>query len=415
MRTFFIIFIIWILHFWACAVVLADTLEVCPTCDFNTLTSAIAQAQEGDEILVHKGTYREGNILVNKKVHLKGIGYPELDGKGESEILTITANCVTVEGFIVKNVGTSYLEDRAGIRVKKAKDFTIKNNRLLNTFFGIYLEHASDGTVIGNEVIGEAVEESSSGNAIHLWYCKRVTVEDNLVRNHRDGIYFEFVDNSFIRGNTSEDNLRYGLHFMFSNNDDYFKNTFRRNGAGVAVMFSKKINMWENVFEYNWGKASYGMLLKEIYDADIKNNVFRENTIGIYVEGSTRINYLQNDFIRNGWAIKISGGCLDNVVSGNNFLSNTFELSLKASANNNTFDGNYWSDYSGYDLNRDGIGDVPYRPVKLFNYVVNETPEAMVLLRSLFIDIINFSEKVSPVFTPENVVDNAPAMKKISP
>ena len=232
MRTFFIIFIIWILHFWACAVVLADTLEVCPTCDFNTLTSAIAQAQEGDEILVRKGTYREGNILVNKKVHLKGIGYPELDGKGESEILTITANGVTVEGFIVKNVGTSYLEDRAGIRVKKAKDFTIKNNRLLNTFFGIYLEHTSDGTVIGNEVIGEAVEESSSGNAIHLWYCKRVTVEDNLVRNHRDGIYFEFVDNSLIRGNTSEDNLRYGLHFMFSNNDDYFKNTFRRNGAG---------------------------------------------------------------------------------------------------------------------------------------------------------------------------------------
>ena len=185
-------------------------------------------------------------------------------------------------------------------------------------------------------------------------------------------------------------------------------------GRGVAVMFSKKINMWENVFEYNWGKASYGMLLKEIYDADIKNNVFRENTIGIYVEGSTRINYLQNDFIRNGWAIKISGGCLDNVVNGNNFLSNTFELSLKASANNNSFDGNYWSDYSGYDLNRDGIGDVPYRPVKLFNYVVNETPEAMVLLRSLFIDIINFSEKVSPVFTPENVVDNAPSMKKIN-
>ncbi len=410
MRTFFILLI---LNFLVCSVLLADTLEVCPTCEYNTVTSAIREAQDGDEILVNKGVYQEGNILVDKKVHLRGVDFPILDGNNQSEILTITASGVTVEGFVIKNVGTSYLEDRAGIRVSKAKNFTIKNNRLLNTFFGIYLANSSDGLISDNEVIGEAVNESSSGNAIHLWYCKRVTVENNLVRNHRDGIYFEFVDNSLIRGNTSEDNLRYGLHFMFSNNDDYLNNTFRRNGAGVAVMFSKKINMWENVFEYNWGKASYGMLLKEIYDADIKDNIFRENTIGIYVEGSTRINYLQNDFIRNGWAIKISGGCLDNVVSGNNFLSNTFELSLKTNSNNNTFDGNYWSDYGGYDLDRDGIGDVPYRPVKLFNYVVNETPEAMVLLRSLFVDIINFSEKVSPVFTPENVVDNAPAMKKI--
>ncbi len=408
LRNFFIVLII---SFLGCSAY-ADTLEVCSTCEYTSVRTAIEQANDGDEVLVRSGIYSEGNILVNKSIRLKGVGSPVLDGKGEGGLLTITANGVSVEGFVIQNVGTSYIEDRAGIRVKNVKNFTIKNNRLLNTFFGIYLANSNDGLVSNNELVGEAVEEMSSGNAIHLWYCKRITVEGNLVRRHRDGIYLEFVDNSLIRRNTSEDNLRYGLHFMFSNNDDYFQNMFRRNGAGVAVMFSKKINMWDNVFEYNWGKASYGLLLKEIYDADIKNNTFRENTIGILVEGSTRINYLENDFTKNGWAIKISGGCLDNVISKNNFLSNTFELSLKASVNNNTFDGNYWSDYSGYDLDRDGVGDVPYRPVKLFNYVVNETPEAMVLLRSLFVDIINFSEKVSPIFTPENVVDNQPAMKR---
>ena len=371
MQTFFISLI---MSFLGCSVLWADTLEVCPSCDYKSVKAAIAAAGEGDVVLVKKGTYSEGQITVNKSIHLKGLDFPVLDGNNETEILTVTANGVTVEGFDIRNVGTSYLEDRAGLRVKRARDFTIKNNRLRNTFFGIYLEHASNGTVSGNEVVGEATDESTSGNAIHLWYCKRVTVEDNLARNHRDGIYFEFVDSSLIRRNVSENNLRYGLHFMFSNNDDYFNNTFRKNGAGVAVMFSKKINMWENAFEYNWGKASYGLLLKEIYDADIKGNVFKENTMGIYVEGSTRINYLQNNFVRNGWAIKISGGCLDNVVAGNNFLSNTFDLSLAGATNNNTFDGNYWSSYSGYDLDRDGIGDVPYRPVKLFNYVVNQTP-----------------------------------------
>ena len=390
-----------------------NSIVVCSTCQVSSISAAIRFANVYDTLLIKKGIYKEGNILVNKPLYLKGENYPILDGENKGEILTITANNVTVEGLQIQNVGTSYMEDRAGIRVKKAKNFTIRNNRLYNTFFGIYLEHANQGVIQNNELIGEAVEEMSSGNAIHLWYCKNILIEKNVVRHHRDGIYLEFVDNSKVRMNISEDNLRYGLHFMFSNNDDYFKNEFRRNGAGVAVMFSKKINMWENAFEYNWGKASYGLLLKEIYDADIQNNSFKENTIGIYVEGSTRINYLDNDFIQNGWAIKISGGCLDNIISSNNFLYNTFDLSLNSSVNNNEFSGNFWSAYTGYDLNKDGIGDVPYRPVKLFNYVVNQTPEAMVLLRSLFIDLINFSEKVSPVFTPKKVVDNRPEMKRI--
>lgn len=390
----------------------SKTIEICPTCVQTSIQGAINSAQEGDLLLIKKGTYKEGNIIVSKSLHLKGENFPIIDGENKNEVITVTANDVTIEGLQVQNVGTSYLKDRAGIRIRKSKNFKIKNNRLFNTFFGIYLEHSNNGVIEGNEVIGQAIEEMSSGNAIHLWYCKNIKVENNLVRKHRDGIYLEFVDNSLLRNNKSEDNLRYGLHFMFSNDDDYFNNEFRRNGAGVAVMFSKRINMWENTFEFNWGKASYGILLKEIYDAEIKNNVFRENTIGIYVEGSTRINYFENDFIRNGWALKISGGCLDNKVTENNFISNSFDLAFNSAINNNTFDGNYWSDYSGYDLDKDGIGDVPYRPVKLFNYVVNKTPEAMVLLRSLFVDIINFSEKVSPIFTPKNVVDNMPRMLK---
>lgn len=392
----------------------AKEIEVCKTCKYTTIVDAIESSKNGDVVLVHKAIYKEGNIVVDKSITIKGLDLPILDGESKTEILTVIADDVTIEGLQIQNVGTSYLEDRAGLRIRKSKNFIIKNNVLLNTFFGIYLEHSSDGVVEGNQLIGEAELEMSSGNAIHLWYCKRIKIRKNLVQHHRDGIYLEFVDHSIVEQNVSENNLRYGLHFMFSNNDDYYKNEFRRNGAGVAVMFSKKINMKNNLFEYNWGKAAYGLLLKEIYDAEIENNIFKENTIGIFVEGSTRINYHSNEFLNNGWALKISGGCLNNEVVNNNFVSNTFDLSISKSNDENKFDKNYWSDYSGYDLDRNGIGDISYRPVKLFNYVVNQTPEATVLLRSLFVDIINFSEKVSPVFTPKNVVDNEPLMKRIS-
>ena len=107
----------------------------------------------------------------------------------------------------------------------------------------------------------------------------------------------------------------------------------------------------------------------------------------------------------------MSGGCYANAFTANNFIGNSFDVSYNSKMNDNTFNGNFWSAYSGYDLDKDGSGDVPYRPVKLFSYVVNRTPETIVLLRSLFVDIINFSEKVSPAFTPADLVDQTPSMR----
>ncbi len=279
---------------------LASSITVCPTCEISSVQGAIQIASDGDSIIVSAGTYFEHEILIDKSIKLFGQKGAVIDGEGKAEIITVVANGVVIDGLTVQNVGTSYTEDRAGIRIRKSRDFLIQNNTLLNTFFGIYLEHARNGIVKNNVVTGEAKQEMSSGNAIHLWYCKNIEISGNHVSHHRDGIYFEFVDKSLVKNNVSEDNLRYGLHFMFSNDDDYFHNTFRRNGAGVAVMFSKVINMWENNFENNWGKSSYGLLLKEIYDAEILNNTFVGNSIGIYVEGSTRINYKRNEFRQNG-------------------------------------------------------------------------------------------------------------------
>ena len=391
----------------------AATIKVGPDLSITSIHKAIEIAKNGDVIEVYGGIYKEGNILLNKSVHLKGIDRPVLDGELEYSILTVSADSVTISGFKIINVGKSYTEDKCGIRMKRCKYFLVEDNILENNFFGIYLEKCHYGAVRNNTITGQAVYEMNSGNAIHLWHCKKIEVTNNHVLKHRDGIYFEFVDSSSVVNNHSEGNIRYGLHFMFSNDDAYLKNTFRDNGAGVAVMFSSRIDMRKNNFENNWGPASYGLLLKEINDADIVNNVFKKNTIGIYVEGSNRINYNGNDIISNGWAFKIAGGCSDNVISGNNFIANTFEVSMSSTMGSNILDGNYWSSYSGYDLDKDGLGDVPYRPIKLFSYLVDRTPETIILLRSLFIDLLDLSEKVTPAFTPEGLKDMSPVMRRI--
>ena len=390
----------------------AQKIEVCKTCETTSISDAISQAKPGDKIIVKEGVYKEHKIIVDKPVKIIGENLPTVDGEDKGDIFQVFADSVTIDGLKLINVGSSYTSDFAAIRLSRAKNFLIQNLELRKIFFGIYLEKSHHGTIRNNNIVGDAVNEHNSGNGIHLWYSKNVKIEDNLIQKVRDGIYLEFADDCVISNNKSIDNLRYGLHFMFSNDDVYRDNIFENNGAGVAVMFSKRIEMINNEFKYNWGTAAYGLLLKEINDATIEHNIFEENTTGINVEGSNRITYTKNDFKDNGTAIKVLGACYDNIFTLNNFLYNSFDVSFNSRLNSNRFHRNYWSEYTGYDLDEDGYGDVPYRPVKLFSYVVNQIPEAIILMRSLFVDIIYFSEKVSPVFTPDNLLDEEPLIRK---
>lgn len=392
---------------------LSRTLIVCKSCKINSIKDAVNQAASGDIIDVKKGIYKEHNIDIKKPLTIFTSENAIIDGNFNGNLFNVFSNNVKIKGFKLVNTARSYTKDYAAILLYKVKNFEVTNNTLETSFFGIMAEKSKIGLIANNVIIGEAVDEAGSGNGVHLWYCSDLTIDHNNISHMRDGIYLEFVSGSKITSNNSHNNLRYGLHFMFSNNDQYQYNTFRSNGAGVAVMFSKFVKMTHNVFYHNWGASSYGLLLKEIYDCEIYKNSFKENTTGIYLEGSTRVVYQHNYFVKNGWAVKVIGSSYSNKFSLNNFLNNSFDISYSTSENDNKFNNNYWSSYSGYDLDKNGIGDVPYRPVKLFSYIVNRTPETMILFRSLFIDIINFSEKVSPIFIPEYIIDKTPLMKPV--
>ena len=389
----------------------AQSIEVCPKCPINTIAQAVAKAKKGDTIIVQKGTYPENNILLDKPLTLIGKDRPIINGQFKGSILKIQADSITIKGFRLANVPFKATEEQAAILLDKSKKFLIEDNIMDQVCFGVLLRKGRDGIIRNNKIFSNAKEQYNSGNAIHLWSCKNIKIIGNEAANCRDGIYIQFSSKSYIEGNYCYKNLRYGLHFMFSDDNEYYRNKFSENGAGAAVMFSKRVKMVENTFQDNWGPSSYGLLLKELYDSELVDNTFYRNTIGINGENCTRMKYNENNFTENGWGIRIRGGCYQNDFWDNNFFNNTFDVAYDNNVNDNKFRSNYWSDYTGYDLNKDGVGDVPYRPVKLFSYISNRTPESIVLLRSLFIDIMNFSEKVAPVFTPENLIDETPRME----
>ncbi len=379
----------------------------------SSIQQVIDRSSDGDTIWVPAGTYHERNLLINKAITLKGIDHPTLDGESKYEIISIKSNHVTIDGFKIIHSGRGTLEDPAGIKIYDGRNVTIINNILEDNFFGIYTQYGKNCVIKNNTLKSFAVAEQQIGNGIHCWKCDSMQIIGNKISGHRDGIYFEFVTNSIIWRNISTKNIRYGLHFMFSNNDAYITNVFKNNGAGVAVMFTHGVKMFNNLFEENWGDAAYGLLLKEISDSYMDGNRFIKNTSGIFMEGVSRVQMQDNLFQNNGWAMKVQASCMDITVTRNNFISNTFDVGTNGSLVLNTFNGNYWDKYEGYDLNKDKLGDVPFRPVSLFSMILEKMPPAMMLFRSFMVTILDKTEKIIPSITPENLKDDSPLMKAL--
>jgi len=377
----------------------------------KSIKEAIRLSVNGDTIRIMPGIYKEGNLAVQKSITFIGKDFPVLDGENKYEIFTIAANDVSIIGLRMINTGVGSINDISAINALDARRLNVLSNQFENTFFGIHLANSKHCLIDGNILQANVEAEHQIGNGIHAWKCDSIVIQNNKVSGHRDGIYFEFVTHSLVEKNFSHHNMRYGLHFMFSHNDEYRSNTFQNNGAGVAVMYTKGVKMIANRFEDNWGSASYGLLLKDISDADIQQNHFSRNTSAVYMEGTSRCHFSQNVFKGNGWAVKMQANCDENVFSKNSFLSNTFDMATNGSLVLNVVDANYWDKYEGYDLNKDRVGDVPFHPVSLYSMVVEKMPSAVMLWRSFLVYMLDRTEKVVPSITPENLKDLHPAMR----
>lgn len=392
----------------------SNVLKVGKNDQYSTIKAAVAAAKSGDTIVVESGIYKEGNISIDKPLSLIGVGRPVLDGQMKYEILSFRANHIVLKGFKIINSGEDEIVNIGAVRLYDSHFSTIENNIFENNYFGIYIQRGYRCLIQNNKITSKrATSQERSGDGIHAWVSEELWIKNNYIEGHKDGIYLEKVVNSYVFHNYSKKNLRYGLHFMFANNNVYVNNTFDDNNAGVAVMYSNNVGMAGNSFINNWGDASYGLLLKDISFSKIKHNRFQNNTTAILLDGVTKIDFFKNDFENNGWGMKISSNCMENKIINNNFINNVFDVSTTGSMTMNDFKKNYWDKYEGYDLNKDKIGDVPFHPLSLYSVLVENNPAVMLLFRTFFVDLLDKTEKIIPSLTPENFVDQQPLMQKI--
>lgn len=388
------------------------------------LATAVADAQPGDTIEVTGGTYA-GSLEINKPLTLIGVDWPALDGENQGTVLKITAPGVTVRGFIIKNSGDSLDQENSGLAVEAA-DALIENNRFEDTLFGIYLRHANGGVIRNNIISSKDLDVPRRGDAIRVWYSNDVVIEDNVAIKGRDVVLW-YSERLLVRNNEVSDG-RYGLHFMYSDDATIENNRLLDNSVGIFMMYSRRLRLLNNTIAGNRGPSGYGVGLKDMDDAIVRDNLFLDNRIGVHLDNSPRevdsVGLFEgNVFGYNDIGVNFLPSVRNNQFVNNSFIENQEQVGFTSGGNlveSNVWTvngrGNYWSDYAGYDVSGDGLGDMSYKSEKLFEEIVSRQPELRFYLHSPAVTAIDFAAKAFPLVRPSpKLEDTEPLMAPVVP
>ena len=393
----------------------ARTLAVGDGCEFHDVRSALLRAAPGDTIEVRNGSYI-GNLILDKPVVLEGIGRPVLRGEGKGSVITATAPGNTIRGFRIEHSGGMLVEEDSGILLKSDGN-RIERNDLRDILFGVYLFQSSHNTIAENVIEGRgSLGSGERGAGVHIFNSFDNLIDRNQIRVMRDGMYLQNADRSVIRGNHVSD-LRYGLHYMYSNDNVFEDNVFENNVAGAAIMYSRNIQFRRNVFLHNRGFSSFGILFQDSQFCVAEQNLLVDNEVGIFMEAVKDSRFERNLIAANDTALEVFSSSERNDFTRNNFVLNLSPIRIVGRTSNIRWDrdgvGNFWSNYKGYDLNRDGVGDTSFRIQNLFEHLEGNRPRLRLYLESAAAQALAAAEEIFPLIQGSREFDHFPLMKPV--
>jgi nitrous oxidase accessory protein len=373
----------------------------------SPLQQLIDAAATGATVEIPAGRY-VGDVIVDRPMRLVGRGRPLLAGSKSGSVVRVRAANVVVEGIDIDGLGGGDLgRDASGIHVA-APRVTIRDCRIVNTLFGVYLREADGSTVERCSIHGiRGKDAGEKGSGIHVWNTNGYTIDGNEIVDVRDGLYIQSSPGGVIVRNRARD-LRYGIHFMFSDDNTFVDNVFENGAAGAALMYSRRIVFRQNRFLHNRGFASVGLLLKSCDDVIAEDNLIADNARGIFVEGSYRDHFRRNIVAESDTAIVLYDSVGQTEFVGNSFVANLTPLSLVGRRTDTVFAGNYWSAHREPDFDGDGRSDRPYRLSSVFDHLRSNLTAADLLTQGFAAAALGAAERAFPVLDPVPVEDRAP-------
>jgi len=398
----------------------AATILVSPA---DNLQQKLDTSADGDIVQLTAGRYI-GNFVINHQLTLSGEQGAIIDGNGQGNVLLLKNSNITVENLIIENWGHNLTDENSGIYSStEAENIEIKNNKLTGDGFGLWLHKINHAKVINNTVKGNVnIRSADRGNGIQLSSIEHAHILNNETSDVRDGIYVIASKNNIIEGNTMH-HLRYGIHYMYSYDNAVINNTAYSTRAGFALMSSRRLTIKGNK---TTDSEDYGFLLNFITESTFANNDIKdvwtkpENKVlgqdgkGLFVYNSG-YNTIKNNRIDTAEiGIHLTAGSENTKVYGNSFINNPIQVKYVSNKKQEwSFEGrgNYWSNYLGWDMNGDNIGDVIFEPNDGIDQLIWQYPEMKMIMDSPVVLILRWIQKEFPVLKPPGVKDSFPLMR----
>ncbi|MBI3268047.1 MAG: nitrous oxide reductase family maturation protein NosD [Planctomycetes bacterium] len=380
------------------------------------LQSLLDAAPPGSVVVPPPGVY-EGRIVLTKPLTINGRGVVTIDGRGSGTLVSVTGVAVTLRGVVLRGSGDDFTGEDSAVKLENADGCVLEDCTIEDALFGLYIAHSSHCSFRRLSIRGKALPIPRRGDGVRLWYSDDTTLEDVSMSDSRDFIIW-FAHRTLVR-NCRVARSRYGLHYMYCEDNRFEGNVFVDNQVGGTIMYSRRISLTGNRFERSRGPSAYGLLLKDADDIVADGNEFVDNTRGIYFDNSPQSEEASCLIARNLFALNDAGvSILPDTrrvrFEGNSFVDNVTQAELlgHGDSSKNTWEGNYWSGHVAYDEDGDGVSDLPYVPESLYEDLVGRHPELALLRQGPSVAALEMAGRLFPLVRGERTLEDArPAMR----
>ncbi|MGG5810015.1 nitrous oxide reductase family maturation protein NosD [Falsiroseomonas sp. CW058] len=407
------------------------------------IAAAVAAAAPGEVVELLPGLHR-GPVRLDRPVVLAGREGAVLEGPGRGSVVTVTAPGAAVRGLVLRGSGSSLDGMDSGVFLaQSAEGAVVEGSRMEGNLFGVYVHGAPGAVVRGNVIAGRADGRMSErGDGVSVWNAPGARVEGNDIRHGRDGIFVRVSRRNVFAGNRFRD-LRFGVHYMYTNDSEVSGNLSSGNHAGYAIMYSQRLVVRGNRSE---GDRDHGLLFNYANASEVTGNwvvgrpraargaaaeLDREHAVPgaveedgpspgkcVFIYNANRNRFTGNRFEGCGIGVHFTAGSEGNTVTGNAFIGNRAQVKYVGTRHldwSAAGPGNYWSDNPAFDLDRDGIADAAYRPNDLVDRVLWTAPRAKLLLNSPAVQVLRWAQSQFPAILPGGLVDSRPLVSPPPP
>ncbi|MGO9392585.1 nitrous oxide reductase family maturation protein NosD [Rhodoblastus sp.] len=382
----------------------------------GSVAEALSQAAPGDTLRLAKGVFRGGIVIDKPGLTIDGEPGATLDGNETGNVITIVAPDATIRGLTIQRSGLTLIDKNSGIFVDRTGDRAhIEDNRFSDNLIAIYLDGPHDAMVRHNKIVGlQRLRRTERGPSVSLWNTPGSAIVDNDFRSGRDGVFSVSSNHNIVRGNTFHD-MRFAVHFMYTNDSDVVGNLSVGNDVGYVMMYSDRLDVRDNVSDKD---RDHGLLFNYANNSRVEDNATRGSDKCVFIYNANKNRFSGNWFEGCNIGIHFTAGSERNEITDNAFVNNRTQVMyvgtklLDWSVHGR---GNYYSDNPAFDLNGDGIADTTYRPNNLMDQVIWRAPAAKLLLNSPAVQVVRWAQAQFPAIHPGGVIDTAPLMKPPRP